>query len=154
MMESNVEATELQERRPKNEFDPCNNAKITSPFYLYNHDPPRPSLDIKRPLSQVVVQDLEAATANLSPTITQEKRDANNTNPRLFRFWGQKKKCMTKPKPRGCKWLAALPKRQRLLVKVLMALVIIGAMVGIAVGITISVHGGVYKSNNKITEIN
>ena len=159
-MKTNLDGTELKEHPPRPsdqrtnaEFDPCCNAKITSPFYLYNHDSPRPSFEVKRPLSHVVVQDLEAATVNLSPTITQEKRDAENTTTRRFRCWGQKKQCLTKPKPRGCQWLAQLPPRQRLLVKILIAVVIIAAMVGIAVGITISVHGGVYKNGNSSTPI-
>lgn len=161
-MQTVHEATELTEQpaptpnpRPKSEFDPCSNAKITSPFYLYNHDSSRPSFDVKKPQVSVTVniQDLEAGTVNLSPTITQEKRDAQSKATGRFRFWERKKECMTKPRPRGCIWLAQLPPRQRLLAKVLIALVIVGAMVGIAVGISIRVHGGVYKNSNSTTPI-
>ncbi|KIX00379.1 uncharacterized protein Z518_10518 [Rhinocladiella mackenziei CBS 650.93] len=160
-MQKVAEDTELTEQQPptstetpKSEFDPCCNAKITSPFYLYNHDSSRPSFDVKKPDPvQVAIHDVEAGTANLSPSITQEKRDAQNAVAHRFKFWKREKQCMTKPKPRGCMWLKQLPPRQRLIVKLLMALVIIGAMVGIAVGITASVHGGVYKSNNSTTPI-
>ena len=157
------EATELTERqpptsqeRPRSEFDPCCNAKITSPFYLYNHDSPRPSFDVKKEIPfNIDVKDLESGSGNLSPTITQEKRDAQNQPTSRFKFWKKQKSkpCLTKPKSRGCGWLAALPPRQRLLVKMLIALVIIGAAVGIAVGISITVHGGVYKNNNQSTPI-
>lgn len=160
-MQTVHEATELTEQPPprhdtqlKPEFDPCCNAKVTSPFYLYNHDSPRPSLDTKNPnLPQVLVKDLEAGTVDLTPTITQEKRDAQAIPTSKFKFWQKKNKCMTKPSQRGCGWLARLPPRQRLLVKILIALVIIGAAVGIAVGISIRVHGGVYKSNNSTAQI-
>ena len=161
-MQTVDEATELDERpvltsipRPKSEFDPCSNAKIASPFYLYNHDSPRPSVDVKKPHVPVTVnvQDVEAGTFSLSPTITQEKREAQSKAASRLRFWERKKECMTKPKPRGCVWLAQLPPRQRLLVKVLVALVVIGAMVGIAVGISARVHGGVYKNSNATTPI-
>ncbi|KAL6250214.1 hypothetical protein RBB50_002515 [Rhinocladiella similis] len=155
-----AEATELDERKqsPSHEFDPCVNAKVTSPFYLYNHDSPRPSFDVShKSLPQVTLRDLEAGagTPNLSPTVTQEKRDAQNdmAGGKLKFFWQRQKQCMTKPKQRGCGWLKQMPKRQRILVKVLIALVIIGAMVGIAVGISAAVHGGVYKNNNSTTSI-
>lgn len=158
------EATELDQRKPpsneqtKSEYDPCVNAKIASPFYLYNQDSPRPSFEVaSKPLPQVTLQDLEAGTINLSPTVTQEKRDAQKAAPSAgLKFWQKQQRqsqCMTKPKQRGCGWLKQLPPRQRLLVKILLALVIIGAMVGIAVGITAAVHGGVYKNNNSTTSI-
>ncbi|KIW17670.1 hypothetical protein PV08_04865 [Exophiala spinifera] len=155
------------------DYDPCANAKVTSPFYTYNHDSPRPSFDVNlKSFPQVTLQDLEAGgdgtTPSLSPTVTQEKRDAQQKNIReqaggsggrlvnkSWRFWHgpQKQQCMTKPKQRGCAWLKQMPKRQRIMVKVLIALVIVGAMVGIAVGITAAVHGGVYKNNNSTTSI-
>lgn len=153
------QATELAEQqRPtsheqaKSDYDPCSNAKITSPFYLYNHDSPRPSFDANKPLPQVALQDLEAGTFNLSPTVSQEKRDAQRPDARRSRIQ-ESKGCMTKPKQRGCAWLKQLPPRQRLMVKMLIALVIIGAMVGLAVGITAAVHGGVYKNNNSTTSL-
>ncbi|EXJ79068.1 hypothetical protein A1O3_08569 [Capronia epimyces CBS 606.96] len=153
-----IEATELTEQRPptsmsRSEFDPFCNAKITSPFYLYKHDSPRPSFEAEKPLPHVAARDVEAGAVDLSPTITQEKQDAQETATRRFRFWGAKKHCMTKPKNRGCAWLARLTPRQRLLVKILIALVAIGAMVALAVGISIRVHGGVYKNNNSTTSI-
>ncbi|KIW94409.1 uncharacterized protein Z519_04385 [Cladophialophora bantiana CBS 173.52] len=162
-MATAVEATELTEQqppssihRPKSEFDPCCNAKVTSPFYLYNHDSPRPSVDVKKPCNpvQVAIQDLEAGTFNLSPSITQEKKDAQNSAARdRFKFWKREKQCMTKPKPRGCVWFTRLSPRQRLLVKLLVGLMIIGAAVGIAVGVSIKVHGTVYKGNNSTSQI-
>jgi len=162
-MATTFEETELKEQkphttqeRPKSEFDPCCNAKITSPFYLYKHDSPRPSFDVSKsndPVN-VVVQDLESGSFNLSPSITQEKRDAQTAQSKnRFMFWKRQKQCMTKPKQRGCVWLSRLPHRQRILVKILIGLLIIGAAVAIAVGISIHVGGGVYKSNNSMGQI-
>ncbi|KIX97812.1 uncharacterized protein Z520_06590 [Fonsecaea multimorphosa CBS 102226] len=163
-MTTAVEATELTEQhppaslqRPKSEFDPCCNAKVTSPFYLYNHDSPRPSFDVKKTGNpvEVAVQDLESGTSNLSPSITQEEKDAAQspaTRDR-FRFWKREKQCMTKPKQRGCVWFSRLSPRQRLLVKILIGLLIIGAAVGIAVGVSVKVHGTVYKGNNTTSQI-
>lgn len=158
-MQTVHEGTELTEQHPPNSpqnFDPCCNAKISSPFYLYNHDSPRPSFDVtgkdQNP-PRVAVQDLESGTFNLSPTITEEKKEAQKSATSRLKFWQKKNVCMTKPKERGWPWLSRLPPRQRLLVKILIALVIIGAAVGIAVGISIRVHGGVYKNNNSTHQI-
>jgi len=144
----------ISQQDPKTEFDPCCNAKITSPFYLYKHDSPRASLEVTKSVTRVDVLDVEAGPGNLSPTITQEKRNAQNTAFDRIKFWRRnRQRCMTKPQQRGCIWLARLPPRQRLLVKILIALLIVGAMVGIAVGITAAVHGGVYKNNNTSTAL-
>jgi len=156
------EATELTEQQPPtshgqrtsdSDYDPCQTAKITSPFYLYKHDSPRPSFDVSKSTPQLSLRDLEAGMNDLSPSVSQEKRDAQSSENRRSRIQDKKKQCLTKPKQRGCAWLKQLPPRQRLMVKMLIALVIIGAMVGLAVGITIAVHGGVYKSNNQTTSI-
>jgi uncharacterized membrane-anchored protein YitT (DUF2179 family) len=56
---------------------------------------------------------------------------------------------MTKPKEGVRERFRALPRWQRLSIKILIALLIIGAIVGIGVGISIKVHGGVYKSTNQ-----
>jgi uncharacterized membrane-anchored protein YitT (DUF2179 family) len=49
--------------------------------------------------------------------------------------------------------MSNLPKRQKLLLKILIALVIVGAMVGIGVGISLRVGGGVYKDQNSTSKI-
>ncbi|ETI29315.1 hypothetical protein G647_01768 [Cladophialophora carrionii CBS 160.54] len=165
-MTTTTDATELTEQKPAathehptSEFDPCSNAKFTSPFYLYKHDSPRPSFDVAKSQDPAHVsvndlKDLEAGSVNLSPSISQEKRDAQNaaTTSRLT-FWKRQKQCMTKPKQRGCAWFSRLSPRQRIVVKILIGLLIIGAAVAIAIGVSIKVGGGVYKSNNTTTEI-
>ncbi|KAI9818106.1 MAG: hypothetical protein M1827_000731 [Pycnora praestabilis] len=51
-------------------------------------------------------------------------------------------------KSRGCSPLRNLTKQQKLWAKILIALVIIGAAVGIGIGISRAVGGGVWKGNN------
>ena len=163
---NNTELTEQKphasHERPKSEFDPCSTTKITSPFYLYKHDSPRPSFDVSKsqdPVS-ISVNDLEAGSfnlshSNLSPSITQEKRDAQNAAAGgKFMFWKRKKQqCLTRPKQRGCAWMANLSPRQRFVVKVLIGLLIVGSAVAIAVSVSIKVGGGVYKGANGSTDI-
>ena len=158
---NNTELTEQKphasHERPKSEFDPCSTTKITSPFYLYKHDSPRPSFDVTKsqdPVS-ISVNDLEAGSFSLSPSITQEKKDAQNaaTGNKLM-FWTRKKQqCLTKPRQRGCAWMSKLSPRQRIVVKVLIGLLIVGAAVAIAVSVSIKVGGGVYKNENTSTGI-
>ena len=144
---------------PKNEFDPCQNAKPCSPFF--NHDTPRCSVDNFRSKTSlhVSVRDLEAQNG-LTPCDTPEARPspgekgtlkpwATSTNI----FGREKSRCLTKPKQRGCDCMSNLPKRQRLLIKILIALVIVGAMVGIGVGISLKVGGTVYKDQNSTAKI-
>ncbi|KIW72028.1 hypothetical protein PV04_00252 [Phialophora macrospora] len=165
-MTTMTDATELTEQKPaaihehpKSEFDPCSNAKFTSPFYLYKHDSPRPSFDVTKSQDPVHVsvndlKDLEAGSFNLSPSISQEKTAAQNAvTKNRFMFWKTQKQCMTKPRQRGCAWLSRLSPRQRIVVKILIGLLVVGVAVAIAVGISIKVGGGVYKSNNTTSEI-
>jgi hypothetical protein len=148
--EQNSEAQHT--RRPVSEFNPCANAKITSPFYLYNHDSPRPSQDMKpRAPVTVSVRDLESA-GDLSPSITQEKRgSADSGRVRLWSRWVSKREhCRTKAR---VPWFSQLPPWQRLIIKLLIGLVLVGIIVGIAVGISIKVNGSVYKGKNSTSDI-
>jgi hypothetical protein len=164
-MATPVDATELTEQkpqisheRPHSEYNPCDNAKITSPFYLYKHESPRSSFDVRKMQEpvKIAVHDLESGVSlnNLSPSVTQEKKDAQKaaTKHRLM-FWKKQKQCMMEPKQRGCVWMSRLSPRQRILVKVLIGLLIVGAAVAIAVSVSIRVGGGVYKDSNTTTQI-
>lgn len=132
------------------DFDPCQNAKICSPFYLYNHDSPRPSQDTRlpstKPSIQVSVRDLELGA--LTPSVTQEKINAQNKSGGRLKFWEKQKQCLTKPKAQ--KWLHTLPKKQRTIIKLIIAFIICGAMVGIAVGLAVGLHSNVYGSGKQL----
>jgi hypothetical protein len=144
---------------PHHEFDPCQNAKPCSPFY--NHDTPRASMDYFKSKSSlhVAVRDLEAQNGLTPSQSTQARPNPGDTGtlkpwttPTSI-FGRDKSRCLTKPKPRGCSCVSNLPKRQKLLLKILIALVIVGAMVGIGVGISLRVGGGVYKDQNSTSKI-
>ena len=145
-------------RRPVSEFDPCANAlanaKITSPFYLYNHDSPRPSHDSKpRAPVNVSVRDLEGGA--LTPSVTQEKEKSGSIDSGRVRLWSRwsrrrNNRCRTKKHP---SWFKQLLPWQRLLIKLVIGLMLVGIIVGVAVGISIRVNGSVYKGINQTAEI-
>lgn len=146
--------------RPKSEFDPCANAKVASPFYLYNHDSPRPSENKSRPDINIAVQDLEQgltpASTNATPVVTREKQGSvdsgqlRNGSWRHFAPFKQQGHCLTKPKVSRWK---SIPKKQRLIIKILVAIIMIGLIVGLAVGLTMALGGGVWKNNNQTSQI-
>ena len=145
---------EQHTRRPISEFDPCANAKITSPFYLYNHDSPRGSYDSKpREPVNITIRDLEAA--ELSPTITQEKERQTSVDSGKLKLWSRwsrktSKRCQTRKAP---SWFKQLQPWQRLLIKLAIGLALVGIIVGVAVGISVRVNGSVYKSDNQTSDI-
>ncbi|KAJ9652889.1 hypothetical protein H2198_007891 [Neophaeococcomyces mojaviensis] len=147
-------STQHQQQHHNNgDYDPCQNAKICSPFYMYNHDSPRPSQDLRqgKPSIHVDVRDLELG--DITPSITQEKLAAQQQKVSLstrLKFWDRerKQKCLTKPKKQW--WLQRLPKKQRVMVKLLIAFLVAGAMVGIAVGIAAALHSGVYGTDKTV----
>lgn len=131
------------------DYDPCKLAKIASPFYMYNHDSPRPSADIRGKPS-LVVTDRDLELGEITPSVTQEKITAQKDTNKKFnlKFWQRKQECMTKPKKQW--WLQRLPKKQRYTVKALIALIVIGAMIGIAVGIASAVQSPVNGSDKTV----
>jgi hypothetical protein len=56
---------------------------------------------------------------------------------------------MTKPTESWRDRFRKLPKWKQFSIEVVIALLIVGAIVGIGVGISIKVHGGVYQSTNQ-----
>ncbi|EED16528.1 conserved hypothetical protein [Talaromyces stipitatus ATCC 10500] len=120
------------------EFDPHVGAKPCSPFY--SHDVNN-SLEYLKNESTITAQrygsnDLESGT----PSTPQKRSLEVHGRCRPSKLWRQKK--------RKCDCLSSLTKRQRLMVKIALALFIVGAMIGIAMGITVAVGGGVWKSAN------
>jgi hypothetical protein len=120
------------------EFDPCFNAHFTSPFY--DHDTPRVSSD-------GVKNKAATATAPLYTLPTQ-----NSSTSTLKKKTKKKQPCMTKPR-QGSRWWAAMSQKQKLAFKLLLAVILVGAIVGLAVGITKRVGGGVVKSGDQVSHI-
>jgi hypothetical protein len=85
-------------------------------------------------------QDLESG-----PSQTPPKRSVDIHHMRSSKLWAKKK--------RRFDCLSSLSKKQRLAIKILIAVIIVGTMVGVALGITAAVHGGVWKSNNQYAPI-
>ena len=66
------------------------------------------------------------------------------------------KKAMRKQKGKHlmcCGWMAGLDRKTKIWVKVLIALLVVGAAVGVGVGISRAVGGGVWKKGNDNTPI-
>ncbi|GAB1210077.1 hypothetical protein BDV32DRAFT_117222 [Aspergillus pseudonomiae] len=115
------------------DYDPTINAKPYSPFYRHatqNFTGQTPNAALKVPNAD----DLETGASAYRPS-------GESDNRRSSKLWTEKK--------RHCDWLRALPKKQRIAVKAVIAIVIVGTMVAIALGITAAVGGGVWKSNHQ-----
>lgn len=121
------------------EFDPHVGAKPCSPFY--SHDINNNSLEYLKNESTITTQrygsnDLESGT----PSTPQKQSLEVHGRCRPSKLWIQKN--------RKCDCMSSLTKRQRLYAKLVLGLFIVGAMIGIAMGITVAVGGGVWKSAN------
>ncbi|KAI9683342.1 MAG: hypothetical protein M1829_005412 [Trizodia sp. TS-e1964] len=119
-----------------------------SPFYTYA--PTRHSLDVRKSSSKPSLYiDIEAAPSSTpSLEFTQSKECA---------MWPGKQAIVAKQKSAlrrgGCHPLARLGRRTKLGVKILIALLIVSAAVGIGVGVTKAVGGGVWRSEGSTTTI-
>lgn len=145
-----------------------------SPFYQHRPD----SIDRghSRSNSKVNValneKDLEAGTTvplaihapDAEPFTSKVSVDCNKE----CKMWPSKQTLMERRKAerrkkrdgkmcRGCApvvdFWETKTKRERLVMKIVLALLCIGVVVGIAVGITIAVHGSVYVSDNRTAKI-
>jgi hypothetical protein len=125
------------------DFDPCIGAKPHSPFYC--HPTTRTSLEqlkceVKVSCRGYYSQDLESGMR------TPPKRSVEIHRLQSSKLWKSDKR-------KHCGCLRTLSKKQRLSLKILIAILLVGAMVGIALGITAAVGGGVWRSNNRQTPI-
>ena len=134
---------------PMEEYDPTSTHPC-SPFY--SHPTTRTSLDQLR-CSKVYDTDLESGSKRFSiePTTT------GNTPMKECTVWpGQetiKQRTQDLRQSRRCRPFRGLTRKQRIWTKAVIALVIVGAAVGVGVGISKAVGGGVWKSNNQQTQI-
>ena len=118
-----------------------------SAFYL--HPTTRTSLEQNRSESKIHIrvheQDLEAASSNFPSS------EASRSN-KECQVWPSKqqmdKKFRMMEKRNGCSPLRRLNKKQQIWAKILIALVVVGAAVGIGIGISRAVGGGVWKDEN------
>ncbi|PLB54780.1 hypothetical protein P170DRAFT_432364 [Aspergillus steynii IBT 23096] len=123
------------------DFDPSVGAKPYSPFY--RHATPSISLvklkaNAKAPPSPGAdsLYDLEDQAGNT----TQEAMGQDGSH-RESKLWAQKK--------RRCGCMKSLSKKQRLVLKAVIAIGTLGSMMAIALGITAAVGGGVWRSDHQ-----
>ncbi|KAJ6161255.1 hypothetical protein N7470_004651 [Penicillium chermesinum] len=114
------------------DFDPSIGAKPCSPFYPHG----TPSLSCEH-----LTYETKLAEQN-----RHQLGDLENAGPYLIRGGSpQRSKLWEERKPsRSC--LHSLTGRQRLLIKAIIAVVTIGGMIGIALGITVAVGGTAWRS--------
>jgi hypothetical protein len=104
------------------DYDPCANAKPYSPFY-------------RHATTSFALEQSKSQTKK--PNCTVDGMNDLESAPSQTPY---KKRC-------GC--MQALTRKQRMAVKAAIAIVTLGSMVAIALGITVAVGGGVWKSDHQ-----
>ncbi|KAK2732447.1 hypothetical protein FQN55_004106 [Onygenales sp. PD_40] len=122
------------------DFDPSRGAKPCSPFYT--HPTTRTSLEQLRNEAQACGQGYKLHDVESAYQMPPKPSMDQNSDKGLWLTSRRKSK-----------WLGHLTKKQRFAVKALIAVVIVGTMVGIGLGVTKAVGGGVWKSENRQGEI-
>ncbi|OQE22284.1 hypothetical protein PENSTE_c010G03234 [Penicillium steckii] len=116
------------------DFDPSVGAKPYSPFY--KHGSPTISYEqltyeTKNNLTRSHLRDIE----NAGPYAT-----LRTESPRRSKLW-------EKEKPSGS-WMKSLSTRRRMALKAVIAVVTVGSMIAIALGITVAVGGTAWRSSS------
>ncbi|KAF2644262.1 hypothetical protein P280DRAFT_228402 [Massarina eburnea CBS 473.64] len=134
----------------------------TNPYSaFYKHPSARRSLDASAPPSKthldvtVYEHDLEAGSVPLSTATTQTQNQKPSVDGRVKEctMWPSRQTIMEKKKmskrAKGCNLFRNLNSKQRLWAKILIAALVVAAAVGLGVGITRAVGGGVWKSKGQ-----
>ncbi|OJJ46869.1 hypothetical protein ASPZODRAFT_131767 [Penicilliopsis zonata CBS 506.65] len=127
------------EDNPAIEFDPCVGAKPCSPFYRH---------------ATITTQSVERLTvqpklSNGDYNMPQVESGENTNRSQSFDISNADRARLWKDKRRNRSWLRSLSKKQKLTVKIVIAIVTVGTMIAIALGITAAVGGGVWKSHHQ-----
>lgn len=138
---------------PTEEYDP-NSTHPFSPFY--SHPTTRTSFEQHKCESKTNIhiyeKDLEAGS---TPRIRQSSEPPRSVKD--CTVWPGRRQLLEKSNERkrrsGCSPLRKLTKNQRIWVKILIALIIVGAAIGIGVGVSRAVGSGVWKNINSQTRI-
>ncbi|RHZ65159.1 uncharacterized protein CDV56_101631 [Aspergillus thermomutatus] len=135
-----VAAPPVESPKSPEDYDPCVNAKPYSPFYRHataSFALEQAKSQSKKPNCNLDgMHDLESA-----PSPSPYKQSVDVQSSRTSNLWTKKR--------RRCNWMQSLTKKQKLAVKAIIAIVTLGSMVAIALGITIAVGGGVWKSDHQ-----
>jgi hypothetical protein len=136
----------------------------SNPFSaFYKHPEAKRSMDEDRQLSKthldvsICERDLEAGVP-LSAATTQQPKLSVDGRLKECTMWPSRQAMMDKKKQtkraRGCNLFRNLNSKQRLWVKILIGLLVLGAAVGLGIGISKAVGGGVWAGDGKSKPIN
>ncbi|RAL11088.1 uncharacterized protein BO97DRAFT_444284 [Aspergillus homomorphus CBS 101889] len=123
------------------DYNPCVGAKPSSPFYRHA----TPSVTIDR--FKVETEKPQPTVQRYTPSVIPERPPMFNVSAlesgsrHESNLWGQPK--------RHCGCMSRLGKKQRMVVKAIIAVVILGTMIAIALGITVAVGGAVWRSDHR-----
>ncbi|KAJ5156447.1 hypothetical protein N7492_009250 [Penicillium capsulatum] len=142
---SSIQSTPVPEiqpltESPHREFDPSIGAKPYSPFYAHGS----PTLSHEH-------LTLETAAANHTHSRLRDLENAGpyltgpNDGPRRSKLWEAENP------PQG--WFHSLTTRQKMALKVVIAIVTIGTMIAIALGITSAVGGALWRSKTESADL-
>jgi len=140
-----------QSHSPVEEYDPTSSHPFSA---FYSHPTTRTSLEQYKSESKVNIkiyeQDLEAGSRIVpSSDISRTKTECT--------VWPGKRQLIEKrmkmERNRGCNPMRNLSKKQKLWIKILIAMVIVGAAVGLGIGISKATGSGVFKTTNSQTAI-
>ncbi|RMJ24719.1 hypothetical protein PHISP_04413 [Aspergillus sp. HF37] len=119
---------------PAPDFDPSIGAKPYSPFY--RHATPSLSLEHLTKKTRNASRSPTRMADTEAQVETPQSAPSGDQNSSLSKLWHRKKQ--------PWELLEGLSKRHRIVVKVLIAVATVGTMIGIALGITSAVGGGVW----------
>ncbi|KAL5359041.1 hypothetical protein BJX96DRAFT_53803 [Aspergillus floccosus] len=123
---------------PRENYDPTVGAKPYSPFYRHA----TPTLHGER----VTINAKEVTGAGMYSLTELERQSSDESdNRRESNLWAEKK--------RHCDCMRSMPRGQRIMIKAAIAVVTLGTMVAIALGITAAVGGGVWRSDHQQSDI-
>ncbi|RDW81254.1 uncharacterized protein DSM5745_04811 [Aspergillus mulundensis] len=147
-----TEDLDVQQPAPE-EYDPSVGAKPYSPFYRHA----TPSCKLARLASQrrrshsvrgvgSPIDDIEGQRPPWHRLYdVEEGREETGSSKTKLKLWAKKKKY--------CDCLGGLSARQRMAVKIAVAVVLVGGMVAVALGITAAVGGGVWRGENRTEKL-
>ena len=147
-------STDSQMSTPNDEKDPALDS--SNPFSaFYKHPDARRSMDASVPTKthldinvNVCDRDLESGLP-LSAATTQQPKVSVDGRVKECTMWPSRQAVLDKKKrtqrAKGCSFFHSLTSKQRLWVKIIIALFIVAAAAGTGVGISKAVGGGVWK---------
>jgi hypothetical protein len=147
---------------PSKTATPRGESDHTNPFSaFYKHPDARRSMDDNTPTGKshldVYTHDLESGVPISAATTVAHPKVSIDGRVKECTMWPSKQTMLEKAKARkrerGCNPMRSLDKKQKLWCKIFIALFIVAAAVGLGVGISRAVGGGVWTGNGKTKQI-